>query len=240
MAPKPTLVARTSGNAPRTRAGGGTPSLDDAVCAARRRRPPIDSARCKPDPRRRRDVAQARRAPAGDPSRAPRAHRRRPARARCSSSAATATQLGVSDERDRAAGRRAALARGALRAVRRAAAAQAAGRGPRDAAARAGRLGLAALRPGSRDGPARHRPARDADRLGGDEPLERGRPLQRPRLPQEQRAGGLLLGPARVLAARDQRRLRPPAARRGHQLRRHRARRGHGPCRRSASATCRS
>ena len=51
--------------------------------------------------------------------------------------------------------------------------------------------------------------------------------LQRPRLPQEQRAGRLLLGPARAAAARLDRRLRPPPARRGDQLRRHRARRGH-------------
>ena len=82
------------------------------------------------------------------------------------------------------------------------AAAQAAGRGPRDAAARAGRLGLAALRAGPRDGPAGHRPARDAHRLGGDEPLERGRRLRPARLPQEQRAGRLLLGPARAPAPR--------------------------------------
>ena len=34
--------------------------------------------------------------------------------------------------------------------------------------------------------------------------------LRPPRLPQEQRDGRLLLGPARLLAARDQRRLRPP------------------------------
>ena len=79
--------------------------------------------------------------------------------------------------------------------------------------------------------------AADADRLRGDEPLDRRRHLQRPRLPQEQRARGLLLGAARAAADRLDRRLRPPAARRGHQLRRHRPRRGHRRCRRSGSAT---
>ena len=70
-----------------------------------------------------------------------------------------------------------------------------------------------------------------ADRLGGDEPLDpRGR-LQRPRLPQEQRAGRLLLGPARLSVAGHDRRLRPPAAGRGDQLRRHRSRRRTRPLR---------
>ncbi len=45
--------------------------------------------------------------------------------------------------------------------------------GPRRAARRPGPVGLAALRPGRRTDPGRHRPAADADRLGGDEPLER-------------------------------------------------------------------
>ena len=55
------------------------------------------------------------------------------------------------------------------------------------------------------------------------------RQLQRPRLPQEQRARRLLLGPARAAAARLDGRLRPAAARRGDQLRRHRPRRRHRP-----------
>src|SRR4051794_11815887 len=202
-------------------------------CAARRRRPSIDSSRGRPDPRRRRDVAQARRAPAGDPSRAPGTDRRRPARPDVLR-ARLRRRARLVRRGDRAARGRPALARGALRPVRRAAAAQAAGRGPRDAAARAGRLGLAALRAGPRDDPAGHRAARDAHRLGGHEPLDARRPLQRPRLPQEQRAGGLLLGPARVLAAGHQRRLRSPAERRGDQLRRDgaRCRQGAGRARR--------
>ena len=53
------------------------------------------------------------------------------------------------------------------------------------------------------------------------------RQLQPARLPQEQRAGRLLLGPARAAARRDDRRLRAAPARGRDQLRRHRPRRGH-------------
>ena len=80
----PVLRGKTDVRAPQRpgRAPEGLPSLDDAVL---RREAPQATHRLAPwtrtDPRRRRDVAQARRAQAGDPSRAPRAHRRRPARA---------------------------------------------------------------------------------------------------------------------------------------------------------------
>ena len=73
---------------------------------------------------------------------------------------------------------------------------------------------------------SRDRPPPDADRVGGDEPLDRGRQLQPARLPQEQRAGRLLLGAARAAAGGHDRRLRAAAARRGDQLRRDRPRRG--------------
>ena len=97
------------------------------------------------------------------------------------------------------------------RAVRRGPAAQAAARGRRRAARRADAVGLAALRAGRRADPARHRPAADPDRVRGDEPLD-PRPGRRPaRVPQEQRARRLLLGPARAPAGRLHRRLRPPA-----------------------------
>ena len=76
--------------------------------------------------------------------------------------------------------------------------------------------------------PAGHRPAADADRLRGDEPLGQRRRLRAARLPQEQRAGRLLLGAARARADRDDRHLRPPAERGRHRLRCDRPRRGDG------------
>ena len=146
----------------------------------------------------------------------------------CSSSTATAIGSGPPTRSSRRSSAGLRSREELFAAVRRAPAAQAAGRGPADAAPGPGRLGLAALRAGPRDGPAGHRPPADAHRLGGDEPLERERRLRPARLPQEQRAGGLLLGPARAPAPGLQRGLRPPPARRGDQLRRHRARGGAG------------
>ena len=55
--------------------------------------------------------------------------------------------------------------------------------------------------PGRDADPARDRLPADADRLGGDEPLEPRRLLRPPRLPQEQRARRLLLDPARAATA---------------------------------------
>ena len=106
-----------------------------------------------------------------------------------------------------------------------------------------GALGLAALRAGRRAHPGRHRPAADAHRVRGDEPLEQGRLLQPPRLPQEQRARRLLLGAARPPDRRHHRRLRPAAPRGRHRLRcdgpwrRHRAQRARDRRRRRAHAS---
>ncbi len=107
-------------------------------------------------------------------------------------------------------------------------AAEAAARGRRRAVRRPGALGLAALRAGRGADPARHRPEADADRLRGDEPLDPGRPPRAARVPQEQRAGRLLLGDPRPAAGRADRRLRTPAERGGDRLRRDRAGCRHG------------
>ena len=67
--------------------------------------------------------------------------------------------------------------RGDPRGLRRRTPAQAAARGRRGDAAGRGAVGLAALRPGPRADPAGHRPPAHPDRVRGDEPLDRRRPV---------------------------------------------------------------
>ena len=138
-------------------------------------------------------------------------------------------RFGFSDDAPRAAGRRPALARGAARGVRRDHPAQAAGRGPRDAAPRPGRVGLAALRAGRADDAARDRPRADADRLRGDEPLDQATGNFSVHVFHKNNELAGYCSVLHALAAdRLDRRLRPPPERRGDQLRRDRARGGAG------------
>lgn len=86
---------------------------------------------------------------------------------------------------------------------------------------------MAALRPGPRAHPARHRPKADPDRLRGDEPPGAGRLVGPARVPQEQRARRVLLGVACPGVGGIDGRLRPPVACSGDRVRRHRSRCGH-------------
>ncbi len=179
-------------------------------------------------PRRRRHLFQGERAPPPAPPRAPRPPRPRP-RPADHPRARVRRTLRPHRRGAGAARGRLRVPRGDHHRLRRGGAAQAAARGRGRHARRPGPLGLAALRPGPGDDPAGDRPGADADRLRGDEPLDRGRSRRPARLPQEQRAGRLLLGAAGDGARRHHRRLRTPAQRRRDRLRRHRTRRRDGP-----------
>ena len=175
---------------------------------------------------RHRLLGQGERAPPPAPPRPPRTGSRRGSRRRITLEHGYGERFGspTASCADIVAGF--ATPRGDPGRLRRRGAAQAAARGRRGDAARAGPVGLAALRPGPGDDPARDRPRADPDRLRGDEPLDRRRRRRAARLPQEQRARRLLLGAAGPGADRHHRRLRSPPERGRDRVRRHGPRRG--------------
>ena len=173
-------------------------------------------------------LAEGERAPAGAPPAAPRPDPPGPARAPLPR-ARLRRAVRCVRRRPRLAGGRPAHPSRAHRRVRRRPAAEAPAQRRRGAAPGAGAVGVAALRAGRRPDAAGRRRRAHPHRVRGDEPLERRRVVRAPRVPQEQRARGLLLGAPCAPARRRHRRLRSQAARGRHRVRRHRPWGRHGP-----------